>query len=1427
VSSRVQVPAANPPRPASGAARAQSRPGQRRSIPLALAAGAFVLAFVQRPGWATSDTKINLHLAPGRFLSDVASMWTSTGGLGQVHSGQYSGYLVPMGPFFAAGHALGLGAWVTQRLWLGTLLALTAWGFVRLLDALLDAPRGAAHLAAGAISVLNPLVVVQGNRSTVTLLAYVALPWLLLAVHRGVSDAGSWRWPAAFALLVTLTGGGVNAAVTAWALLAPAMLLLYETAVLGLGWRGAGRFAVRTVALSLLVSLWWLVPLYVQSAYGVDFLRFTEQPGSVWATTSMTESLRLMGFWLSYVGIGFRSGPIPYFDDSHTMLFAAPVVVATLLLPALALGGFAVTRRWRYGPFFVLLGLIGVLVMVAGFPEGTLLRRGITYVYYRVSAVQFLRASYKAAPLLAAALACLGGVTGAALWRRAGAARWAVAVAGLALLSLAAWPLVTGRAQDHQVSWKRIPSAWRAAARDLDRTLPPNSRALVLPGELFSFYRWGGTVDPLLPALSDRPVAVRSIVPYEGLRASDLLFTVDDLVHQRRLVSGELPPLLGLMGVRAVVTPTDQDLARSDAPAPAAVAGQLATQPGLAHATRTFGPRRRFGPAPGDLGPGVVLPELRRYALPSARGLVRVEPRAGGAILDGSAPGLAELAAFGALPRGQAIRYAADLSPAELRAAARAGADFVVSDSNRRHAFNSSRIEQDTGPTLAPDDDVPITGLTLDPFPAGGTAAQTVASYRGVRALRAPSSPLRPQFPEHRPYAALDGSPATAWLADPQLDPGRWWLEADFVRPRNVPFVDLLPYDDAGGTVRGVDVAGRSFHIHSGWNRLRLGLRRAGSLRVTLTDVRRSSHGPAGAGGIRELRVPGLRVREALRLPVVATRALRARAAVHVGLTYLLQRTTGDDPFQRDAVHGPWSALRVGDAGDAEAQLERQFELPAARTFAVDAWVGTAAGAPDDALDAIAGTAGPLHARSSSRFHSRPGFRASRALDGDPRTAWIGGYVPGQEAWLSWSAPHPMHLRRLRLLAPRQPVRRPTRVRLGWPGGSTRALTVAPNGSLDLGRVVRTRRVALEVLAAALPAGTSRAARSMRAVGIAEIEGIGGLPRAPAPARSRVRTACGAVRIRVGHASLGLRVQGSAASFAAGVPLRAQGCGRLRLRTGREQLATASSVFAVDYLRLRSPAAHAASALPAGHVLAPGHAGRGSYGGVRVDVRRPAWLVLGESFDRGWRAWCDGRSLGAPRPIDGYANGWPVAPGCRSVRFAFAPNRLALWGYGVSGVAAAACLALLFFRRRRPAARRSWPAWPGDEAARWPGGRALAAGVLAMFALAFIAGLRAGVVLGPFIAVLLWRGVGARALSLAAGALLGIVVPALYLLRPADSLGGNHASYASQQMSAHWVGVLAVVLVGLAAVRTTAAWARAARREPQPTAGPPVDELPR
>src|SRR4051812_49721062 len=90
-----------------------------RAIALALTAGAFVLALVQRPGRLIADTKVDLYVDPVDFVSRVASAWTPTGQLGHVFGGQYGGYLFPIAPWFALGDLAGGPMWIVHRLWLG------------------------------------------------------------------------------------------------------------------------------------------------------------------------------------------------------------------------------------------------------------------------------------------------------------------------------------------------------------------------------------------------------------------------------------------------------------------------------------------------------------------------------------------------------------------------------------------------------------------------------------------------------------------------------------------------------------------------------------------------------------------------------------------------------------------------------------------------------------------------------------------------------------------------------------------------------------------------------------------------------------------------------------------------------------------------------------------------------------------------------------------------------------------------------------------------------------------------------------------------------------------------------------------------------------------------------------------------------------
>jgi len=153
-----------------------------------LAVVAFAIPFLQSPGKVFTDSRSDLTADPILFLSRVVDVWSTTYDFGHVQSGQFVGYLFPMAPFFAGGTALGIPMWIVQRLWLGILLAGAAVGISKVVSALWRRGDGFACLLAGLVYLLNPYIVTQVNRGTVTLLAYAVLPWLMLAAHRSLLE---------------------------------------------------------------------------------------------------------------------------------------------------------------------------------------------------------------------------------------------------------------------------------------------------------------------------------------------------------------------------------------------------------------------------------------------------------------------------------------------------------------------------------------------------------------------------------------------------------------------------------------------------------------------------------------------------------------------------------------------------------------------------------------------------------------------------------------------------------------------------------------------------------------------------------------------------------------------------------------------------------------------------------------------------------------------------------------------------------------------------------------------------------------------------------------------------------------------------------------------------------------------------------------
>jgi arabinofuranan 3-O-arabinosyltransferase len=378
----------------------------------------------------------------------------------------------------------------------------------------------------------------------------------------------------------------------------------------------------------------------------------------------------------------------------------------------------------------------------------------------------------------------------------------------------------------------------------------------------------------------------------------------------------------------------------------------------------------------------------------------------------------------------------------------------------------------------------------------------------------------------------------------------------------------------------------------------------------------------------------------------------------------------------------------------------------------------------------------------------------------------------------------------------------PARVRVSTSSGVAVIADVGARGELQLSSPLAGRSFRLTVLATR-PARQPE--RRLRSVAIAEMEGSGVSVSKPGGAR-RFDSGCGAIRV----AGVPARVTGTVATLESGRPLRLRGCGSVTLPAGESSVASEpGQVFRADQVRLASSAPEPVATAAPPRVTDPGEGWNGSRDGVRLALNgNPAWLVLAESWSKGWHAYCtapggEERDLGPPEPIDGFAAGWQAPADCASARFAFAPQRAANVAYVISLAAVAAMLVFLLVaevRRRRDTApareRRASaslePKPQADPLIHLPWRWALAAGLAVGLVGGFLFALRAGVVLAPLTVLALRAGVSVRRLLLVAATCIG-ALPLIYLVFSARDRGGNEFDYPNDLLGAHWVALLAVL----------------------------------
>ena len=1353
-----------------------------------------------------SDQRIELITAPGRFLSQVGDVWSSTIDLGHIQTSQFVGYLFPMGPFFAAGDAAGLPVWIVQRFWIAGILALGAWGVVRLVERLFPARSQSAGFIAGLIFITGPFITIGLNRGTSWLLAASLLPWLLLWTSKGIAKPRGWIAPSVVALLLAAAGGGLNAAVLVWLVAAVALFGLFE-ATGPFGMRAVLAFTWRTVSLCFATSLWWVIPVIIQAKFGANYLTFTEHAEAILHTPSASESLRLLGYWVAYIN-GYPD-PDPQLPAIGGYLLSAPTILATFAVPAIAIGSLLLLRHWRYGAFFVLLLGFSVLAMSIGFPQQSPFGLAVTDLYYSAGPLQFMRTTYKAAPLAALALACLAGVGLGSAFDAVRSVRlnvdgvvraaWPATVVLIVLIGalLLFWgrPLWSGNAIDSRLFFSSVPTPWVEAIDQAQSATPSDSRIAVLPGELFGWYTWGGTQNSVVPGLSEKPVLVRQITRPATEQAAQLLDSVDARVQQGRLTPGQLPPLLQLMGVGRVLVGTDSSPRLSEALDPARVEAELAQQPGFAKPAASFGPVSTFAPPPDRGGPAVPLAEVRAYAAPrpARPRITRVHPAQQPAVVDGDADGIVAMAGVGALSPGRASFYAADLNRASFSALLPDQPTLTFTDSNRRRAVLGSKLTTNTGPTLGAEDPLAREFPNYDPFAAKGAATRTVAVYSDLESLYSPVTPGFTLFPEHRPFAALDGRTDTSWLTQ-EKDPSRRYLQINLKRPIALRDIRIRPHRDSGGATSKVvlSVNGgpeKLVALRRVWNTVPVNNPSVSSLRLRVPG--RTTYYGETPGGIDEVVIPGLRVTEALRMPTRLAALAAGQDLSRSAFDIVAERVTADFPRRVGKSAGVPFALDPLDMSDAESEIRRIVALPAARDFGASGWGSVSTDATDSSLDRLAGVSVANSYDSSGRFEGVPINRASSAFDRNPKTAWIAEYNSTNNPWLRWRGTRPVAVRRLVLQ--RLPGRYlvPSRVIVATPNGGF-DLGVSRAGVVRLPRMITTRELKLTIRSVKSLGRTARGVRVPRAVALSQVE-LAGIPVASPRRSGKFASDCGAASVSSSGGSSEVRFGGEFAALDAGDALAFSGCGskpQLRLSRGPNLfVAAAGPVFSVDSLRLHSPASRGADS-GASSAAAISPAGK-------VNLNGPGWLVLGQSYSPGWRAWCTDRSgseseLGAPQQIDGFANGWRVnGAACLAARFAFGPQQFANFGYWISGLAGLLLLVLL-----------AYGAWQRRDV-RDIDTASVAVAAETAVALTTSDGVQlnvGGQRGAPGRSARGRRGPRTSAWLFAIAALAVVAVGLLYVVNPAASAQGINFDYPVDHTTEHWIALAAMVAIVVGAV---------------------------
>jgi arabinofuranan 3-O-arabinosyltransferase len=1228
-----------------------------------------VLAFAQRPGKVTFDTKLDLSVDPAGFMQRALHLWNPMATSGELQNQAY-GYLFPIGPFFAVGHSLGVPVWVSQRLWCALLLCVAFGGVLSLARSLNIGSEPSRHIGALAYALAPRMLTEIGTLSS-EMLPAALLPWVLLPlvnVHR----IGSLRRATVLSALAVLYMGGINAAMVVMALVMPGLWLLTRVwtraHVALVGWWCAAVAAC---------TLWWILPLLLLGRYSLPFLAYIESSANTTAVVSLFQAVRGTNQWVAYVVLGEPWWPAGW------MLVDSPVLMfATIAVAAIGLAGLA-TRGLPERRFLVLSMLAGLVLLTVGFVGALDSPLSGAVRHLLDGPLAPLRNVHKFEPVLRLPLA-LGFVhaVGALVVRGRVRIRGvdpipAVALLLVAVMAAPAWLLALRPGP----GWGDLPAHWRAAATWLGEQ-DAAARTLLVPGTGFGQYTWGRTVDEPIQALAKTPWAVRSQVPLGSEGNTRTMDTVEEVLAAGR-GSAHLADYLARNGYRYVLLRNDIDRYHADAPPIGVIRQALGRSPGITLAA-SFGPQ--LNPPDDSRSPVDDVrsppPAIEIYQVdrpvPQVRGVLAGDV----AVVSGGPESLLPLLEQDLLDARRPVLFAGDLSTDE---AARSGDRWVVTDGLRRRERNVGRANENLSQTLTIDEAPRQHRATLDVVPFPGYEHQTVAVYQGIRSVSASSSASFADAwsgsePSYLPFAAVDGDPATAWHSSTLTGPGGQWLEISLDTPRRlgdlqVGFVDDLRVGwrvtrfrlttDHGSVDYDARPGTATYPVPPG------GL--VTTVRVTVLGV--DGGRTTGNVGIREVVLPGTAARRALRVPADTQPASGPPA-------YGFSR--GYQP--RPACFRAATEIRCDPTlervGEEPNGIERLFRTPAAGRYGLRLTAVTAPGGVSPVRT------GGLAVEASSWLSGDPLAGAYAAVDGDATTAWLADVGDGQPTLrLRWVGPRPIEELTVRFADP--PVAsRPTKLEIRTPT-ERREVEVRPDGRATFPALVTdSLDVTVTTFEPEIADRRGNGAEAMPGLAELDVPALADL-RAPLPGNTPFALPCGeGPLVELDGIRFKTAISGTFADWIEQRPLPVSICDlfaadSLDLPAGEHRLRTERSPhFVIQDAALR-PAGWTATA-PRERATTV-QRWDATHRRVRVDAGEEALIVVAENANAGWRATLGGTRLRTVR-VDGWQQAWvvPAGPG-GTVALDFTPDRTYRGGLAVGGVAALVVVLLAAWpvRRRR------------------------------------------------------------------------------------------------------------------------------------------------